>query len=116
MTAALGADIVAFASSRGLFGGIATQLSVLSQQTGSNQSYYGQSFAGRQIVAQMQGTNPGGRPITASVGSIWGARLVGKYTVAGNEAGAVPRWWVKRAVPAMDRHVEEACISIIIKA
>jgi lipid-binding SYLF domain-containing protein len=58
-TAALGADIVAFASSRGLFGGIATQLSVMSQQSGSNQSYYGQVFAGRQIVAQMQGTNPG---------------------------------------------------------
>jgi SH3 domain-containing YSC84-like protein 1 len=62
-TAALGADIVAFASSRGLFGGIATQLSVLSQQTESNQSYYGQSFAGRQIVAQMQGTNPGANPL-----------------------------------------------------
>jgi lipid-binding SYLF domain-containing protein len=44
-TAALGAYIVAFASSRGLFGGIATQLSILSQQTGSNQSYYGQRFA-----------------------------------------------------------------------
>jgi lipid-binding SYLF domain-containing protein len=62
-TAALGADIVAFASSRGLFGGIATQLSVLSQQTESNQSYYGQSFAGRQIVAQMQATNPGANPL-----------------------------------------------------
>jgi lipid-binding SYLF domain-containing protein len=62
-TAALGADIVAFASSRGLLGGIATQLSVLSQQTGSNQSYYGQSFAGRQIVAQMQGTNRGADPL-----------------------------------------------------
>jgi lipid-binding SYLF domain-containing protein len=62
-TAALGADIVAFASSRGLFGGIATQLSVLSQETGSNQSYYGQRFAGRQIVAQMQGTNPGADPL-----------------------------------------------------
>jgi lipid-binding SYLF domain-containing protein len=58
-TAALGADIVAFASSRGLFGGIATQLSLFSQQTGWNQSYYGQSFGGRQIVALMQGINPG---------------------------------------------------------
>jgi lipid-binding SYLF domain-containing protein len=58
-TAALGADIVAFASSRGLFGGIATQLSVMSQQTVWNQMYYGQTFAGRQIVAQMQGANPG---------------------------------------------------------
>jgi SH3 domain-containing YSC84-like protein 1 len=72
-TAALGADIVAFASSRGLFGGIATQLSVLSQQTGSNQSYYGQRFAGREIVAQMQGTNPGAdslRQVLARYGAL----------------------------------------------
>ena len=62
-TAALGADIVAFASSRGLFGGIATELSVISQQTQSNQIYYGQPFAGRQIVAQMQGANPGADPL-----------------------------------------------------
>jgi lipid-binding SYLF domain-containing protein len=64
-TVALGADIVAFASSRGLFGGIATQLSVMSQQSGSNQNYYGQIFAGRQIVAQMQGANPGADPLRA---------------------------------------------------
>jgi SH3 domain-containing YSC84-like protein 1 len=72
-TAAFGADIVAFASSRGLFGGIATQLSVLSQQTGSNQSYYGQRFAGREIVAQMQGTNPGAdslRQVLARYGAL----------------------------------------------
>jgi SH3 domain-containing YSC84-like protein 1 len=62
-TAALGADIVAFGSSRGLFGGIATQLSVLSQQTASNESYYGQRLAGREIVAQMQGTNQGANPL-----------------------------------------------------
>jgi lipid-binding SYLF domain-containing protein len=78
-TAALGADIVAFASSRGLFGGIATQLSLLSQQTGSNQSYYGQSFAGRQIVAQMQGTNPGADPLR---------QVLARYGSAGQPASA----------------------------
>ena len=69
-TAALGADIVAFASSRGLFGGIATQLSVLSQQTGSNQTYYGQRLAGREIVAQLQGTNPGANPLRQGTGAV----------------------------------------------
>jgi SH3 domain-containing YSC84-like protein 1 len=78
-TAALGADIVAFASSRGLFGGIATQLSVLSQQTGSNQSYYGQSFAGRQIVAQMQGTNLGADPLR---------QVLARYGAPGQSASA----------------------------
>jgi lipid-binding SYLF domain-containing protein len=62
-TAALGADIVAFSSSSGLFAGIATELSVMSPQTTSNRFYYGQPFGGRQIVAQMQGANPGADPL-----------------------------------------------------
>ena len=62
-TAALGADIVAFASSSGLFAGIATEISVMSPQTTSNRFYYGQPFGGRQIVAQMQGANPGADPL-----------------------------------------------------
>jgi SH3 domain-containing YSC84-like protein 1 len=78
-TAALGADIVAFASSRGLFGGIATQLSLFSQQTGSNQSYYGQSFAGRQIVALMQGTNPGADSLR---------QMLARYGAPGQSASA----------------------------
>ena len=62
-TTAVGADIVAFASSRGLFGGVALEGSVISSKTDWNQNYYGQPFAARQIVIQMQGVNPGADPL-----------------------------------------------------
>jgi lipid-binding SYLF domain-containing protein len=62
-TAAVGADIVAFAASRGLFGGVALEGSVMSTETDWNQSYYGQPFAARQLVVQMQGGNPGADPL-----------------------------------------------------
>jgi lipid-binding SYLF domain-containing protein len=62
-TTAVGADIVAFAASRGLFGGVALEGSVMSSQTDWDQSYYGQPFGARQLVMQMQGGNPGADPM-----------------------------------------------------
>jgi lipid-binding SYLF domain-containing protein len=62
-TAAVGADIVAFDASRGLFGGVALEGSVMSTQTDWNQAYYGQPFAARQLVVAMQGNNPGADPL-----------------------------------------------------
>lgn len=62
-TAAVGADIVAFSASRGLFGGIALEGSVMSAETAWNQAYYGQPYAARQLVMQMQGNNPGADPL-----------------------------------------------------
>jgi SH3 domain-containing YSC84-like protein 1 len=62
-TAAVGADIVAFDASRGLFGGVALEGSVMSTQSDWNQSYYGQPYAARQLVMQMQGGNPGADPL-----------------------------------------------------
>ena len=62
-TTAVGADIVAFTASRGLFGGIALEGSLMSTQTPWNQSYYGQPYAARQLVMQMQGANPGADPL-----------------------------------------------------
>ena len=62
-TAAVGADIVAFSEARGLYGGITLEGSVMTTQTDWNQSYYGQPFAARQIVMQMQGSNPGADPL-----------------------------------------------------
>jgi lipid-binding SYLF domain-containing protein len=62
-TAAIGADIVAFSASRGLFGGVALEGSVMSTKTEWNQIYYGQPFAARQLVMQMQGANPGADPL-----------------------------------------------------
>ena len=62
-TTAVGADIVAFAGSRGLYGGISLEGRIMSARTDWNQGYYGQPFAARQIVAQMQASNPGADPL-----------------------------------------------------
>ena len=62
-TAAVGADIVAFMISRGAFAGVSLEGSILSQQTGWNQAYYGQPLDARQIVINMQGQNPGADPL-----------------------------------------------------
>jgi lipid-binding SYLF domain-containing protein len=64
-TAAVGADIIAFAEARGLFGGVSLEGGVMSSRTDENQAYYGQPLAGRQIVLQMQGVNPGAEPLRA---------------------------------------------------
>jgi lipid-binding SYLF domain-containing protein len=62
-TAAVGADIVAFAAARGLFGGVSLEGGVMSARIDENQSYYGQPLVARQIVLQMQGTNAGADPL-----------------------------------------------------
>jgi SH3 domain-containing YSC84-like protein 1 len=62
-TTAIGADIIAFAEARGLFGGVSLEGGVMSARVDENQSYYGQPFAARQIVSQMQGQNPGADPL-----------------------------------------------------
>ncbi len=62
-TAAVGADIIAFAEARGLFGGVSLEGGVMSARIDENQSYYGQPYAARQIVLQMQGQNPGADPL-----------------------------------------------------
>lgn len=62
-TAALRADIVAFAKSRGLYAGISLDGSIISQRTGWNQAYYGQPLSPQQIVLSGQGQNPGAEPL-----------------------------------------------------
>jgi lipid-binding SYLF domain-containing protein len=62
-TAALRADIVAFAQARGLFAGIALDGSMISQRTEWNQTYYGQYLAPQQIILNRQGNNPGADPL-----------------------------------------------------
>jgi lipid-binding SYLF domain-containing protein len=62
-TAAVGADILAFAEARGLFGGVSLDGGVMSARIDENQAYYGQPLVARQIVLQMQGVNPGADPL-----------------------------------------------------
>jgi lipid-binding SYLF domain-containing protein len=62
-TAAVGADIIAFASSRGLYGGVSIEGSIMSIRSNWNKAYYGQPYSARQIVIEMQGSNPGADPL-----------------------------------------------------
>ena len=62
-TAALGADIVAFSQSRGLYAGISLEGSLMGQRSEWNRAYYGRDLATRQIVLDMQATNSGADPL-----------------------------------------------------
>jgi lipid-binding SYLF domain-containing protein len=66
-TAALTADIVAFERARGLFAGASIQGTVLATDTNANRHYYGQDLAARQIVMQMQASNPNADPLRAAL-------------------------------------------------
>lgn len=63
MSAALDADIITISKTEGLYGGISLAGSVLSNDAGAEQSYYGQGLDSRNIVIQMQGSNPGTGPL-----------------------------------------------------
>lgn len=64
-TAALNADIVAFAKTRGLFAGISLQGSMLSSDSAGNQVYYGQPVGPVEIVMAMRVNNPAADPLRA---------------------------------------------------
>ena len=87
-TTAIGADIVAFAQSRGLFGGVALEGSVMSLETQWNQVYYGQPYASRQLIIQMQGSNPGADPLRDLL-TRYGSRDTGGPTPL-QPAGSLP--------------------------
>jgi SH3 domain-containing YSC84-like protein 1 len=62
-TGAVGADIVGFTRSRGLFAGISISGSVLTSRSGWNRAYYGKEAAAQQIVISMDANNPGAAPL-----------------------------------------------------
>lgn len=62
-TAALNADIVAFAQARGLFAGISIDGSLISTRSDWNQAYYGRPMAAQQLVISNEGSNPGADPL-----------------------------------------------------
>ena len=62
-TGALGADIVAFSQTRGLFGGISIDGSLMGQKSEWNRAYYGREMGSHQIVMDMQASNPGADPL-----------------------------------------------------
>jgi len=62
-TAAGGADIVAFASSAGLFAGASLEGSFLDADADWNQIYYGQGATAKAIVLDRRFSNPGAEPL-----------------------------------------------------
>jgi lipid-binding SYLF domain-containing protein len=64
-TAAVGADIVAYAHTRGLFGGISLAGSLMSSRSEWDQAYYGKPLGARQIVVEMAANNAGADPLRA---------------------------------------------------
>jgi lipid-binding SYLF domain-containing protein len=63
MSTALNADIITISKTQGLYGGISLAGSVLANDAGAEQSYYGRTLDARQIVLSMEGSNPGATPL-----------------------------------------------------
>jgi SH3 domain-containing YSC84-like protein 1 len=72
MTTALNADIISFSKSQGLYGGVSLSGSVLSNDSGADQQYYGTQLDARQIVVDGQGSNPGANPLRTLLGRYGG--------------------------------------------
>ena len=62
-TAAGGADIVAFASSAGLFAGVSIEGSYLDADSEWNALYYGQGATAKELIRERKFTNPGAEPL-----------------------------------------------------
>ena len=70
-----GADIYAFAESKGLFGGIAVQGGVMKPRPSYNRNYYGSNKSGvRDIVLERAVANPGAQPLQSVLNLISSSR------------------------------------------
>ena len=67
MSTALDADIITFSKTEGLYGGVSLSGSILSNDSGTEQSYYGTTLDARQIVVNLQGSNPGANPLRSTL-------------------------------------------------
>jgi lipid-binding SYLF domain-containing protein len=66
-TTALSSDIIAFAKTRGLYGGISLQGSVMSSDSSGDQVYYGEPVGPVDIVMAMRVSNQGADPLRAAL-------------------------------------------------
>jgi lipid-binding SYLF domain-containing protein len=90
-TAALRADIVAFAQTRGLFAGISLDGTLISSKSDWDQDYYGQPLAAQQIVLGGGGQNQGGAaPLQEMLGRYAGMPV----SVGGPPPGNAPPGYV----------------------
>ncbi len=89
-TGAIGADIVGFTRSRGLYAGISISGSVLATRSDWNRAYYGKEAAAQQIVISMDANNPGAAPLREVLGRFGSnatATSAGAMPMASNDSG-----------------------------
>jgi lipid-binding SYLF domain-containing protein len=67
MSTALDADILTISKTQGLYGGVSLQGSVLANDSGAEQAYYGNAEDARAIVINMNGHNQGANPLRAAL-------------------------------------------------
>ncbi len=72
MSTALNADIITFSKTEGLYGGISLAGSILANDSGTEQSYYGQTLDARQILINGQGHNAGAAPLQQTLARFGG--------------------------------------------
>jgi lipid-binding SYLF domain-containing protein len=72
MSTGLKADIITVSKTQGLYGGISLAGSILGSDSGTNQAYYGSGLEARQIVVDMEGSNPGANPLRAMLAKYGG--------------------------------------------
>jgi lipid-binding SYLF domain-containing protein len=66
-TAAVGADIVTIARSRGLFAGITLDGALMSADSAKMRAYFGRDITARQVVIGMEAHNPGSDPLRGAL-------------------------------------------------
>jgi len=81
-TTAVGADIVGYARSRGLYAGLTLEGSLLSSRSDFNAAYYGRPLGTREIVVAMQAHNPASDPLRAALMQHGGAAPAGPPPMA----------------------------------
>ena len=89
-TTNLGADILSFSRSRGLFAGLALEGSVLNSMPAWNAAYYGREVTAREIVVSMGVHNPGADPLRAAL-IRYGGQPIASPPVAASAPEAVQR-------------------------
>jgi lipid-binding SYLF domain-containing protein len=67
MSTALDADILTLSKTEGLYGGVSLAGSILGNDAGTEQAYYGNADDARDIVINMNGRNPGANPLRAAL-------------------------------------------------
>ena len=95
-TADLGADIVAFSQSRGLFAGVSLQGSVLGSRVEWNRAYYGRDLGSRQIIADTSIRNQGAEPLREVLARASDSQAVAAAPPPAEPTGPAPSRGVQR--------------------